>query len=807
MSTTPTPTALHELDLDITGMTCASCVARVEKKLNKLDGVDAVVNLATERAHVTMTDPVPVEDLIAAVDKAGYGAALHEAPGGHGTDQDGGTVEHDTSAPVEGRIADLRRRLIVALVLGIPVMALSMINALQVPGWQWLVAALTLPIAVWCAWPFHRSAAKAARHGSSTMDTLVSMGVIAATGWSLWALLLGGAGSIGYTMDMSLWPAADSGAGHTGAHAAPHLYFETTAMIVSFLLLGRFLEARSRHRAGDALRGLMELGAKDVALLTPQRPVAGGEDHAEQGDTRYAEERVPVERLTVGSLFRVRPGEKIATDGVVVEGTAAIDTSVVTGESLPVDAAPGDAVTGATVATDGTIVVRATRVGTETTLAQIAKLVADAQTGKAPVQRLADRISAVFVPVVIGIAVLTLIGWLVAGHGAQAAFTAAVSVLVIACPCALGLATPTALLVGTGRAAKLGIIIKGPEILESTRRIDTVVLDKTGTVTEGRMTLTDVALLDGDAASTDPRDGAGRDAGLDALVLAAAVEAGSEHPVARAIVAAATERMPEGTHLPRSRDFANHAGRGVSATLTLPDGATEARARVGRPSWLAEEGVDTAALDAAAAHVTRAEERGDTAVALAVDGRAVAVLAVRDALRASSAQAIRELRELDVTPHLLTGDNERAARRVAAEIGIPEQDVTAGVLPADKATTVRALQDAGHVVAMVGDGVNDAAALAQADLGLAMGTGTDVAIDAGDLTLVRSDLAAVPVAIRVSRATLRIIKQNLTWAFGYNVVAIPLAIAGLVNPGLAAAFMAASSVIVVTNSLRLRSAG
>ena len=513
MSTTPTPTALHELDLDITGMTCASCVARVEKKLNKLDGVDAVVNLATERAHVTMTDPVPVEDLIAAVDKAGYGAALHEAPGGHGTDQDGGTVEHDTSAPVEGRIADLRRRLIVALVLGIPVMALSMINALQFPGWQWLVAALTLPIAVWCAWPFHRSAAKAARHGSSTMDTLVSMGVIAATGWSLWALLLGGAGSIGYTMDMSLWPAADSGAGHTGAHAAPHLYFETTAMIVSFLLLGRFLEARSRHRAGDALRGLMELGAKDVALLTPQRPVAGGEDHAEQGDTRYAEERVPVERLTVGSLFRVRPGEKIATDGVVVEGTAAIDTSVVTGESLPVDAAPGDAVTGATVATDGTIVVRATRVGTETTLAQIAKLVADAQTGKAPVQRLADRISAVFVPVVIGIAVLTLIGWLVAGHGAQPAFTAAVSVLVIACPCALGLATPTALLVGTGRAAKLGIIIKGPEILESTRRIDTVVLDKTGTVTEGRMTLTDVALLDGDAASTDPRDGAGRTRG------------------------------------------------------------------------------------------------------------------------------------------------------------------------------------------------------------------------------------------------------------------------------------------------------
>ena len=809
-STTGPPTARQELDLTITGMTCASCVARVEKKLNKLDGVDAVVNLATERAHVTLTAPVPVEDLIAAVDKAGYGATVYHAPGTSGDSTDStDPSEHDTSAPVEGRIADLRRRLTVAAVLGVPVMALSMITALQFPGWQWLVATLTLPIAVWCAWPFHRSAAKAARHGSSTMDTLVSMGVSAATGWSLWALLLGGAGEIGYTMDMSLWPAADAGStgGHAGAHSAPHLYFETAAMIVAFLLLGRFLEARSRHRAGDALRSLMELGAKDVALLTPIAPTdtAVTANNTDPTPARYTEQRVPVERLTPGTLFRVRPGEKIATDGVIVEGRAAVDTSVVTGESLPIDVAPGDPVTGATVATDGTIIVRATRVGTETTLAQIAKLVADAQTGKAPVQRLADRISAVFVPAVIGIAVLTLLGWLLTGHDAQSAFTAAVSVLVIACPCALGLATPTALLVGTGRAAKLGVIIKGPEILESTRRIDIVVLDKTGTVTQGRMALTDVALL----ASPSGDDGD------DALILAAAVEAGSEHPVARAIVAAATERLAPGAHLPHTSDFVNHAGRGVSATVTLPGtgpatgpGAPRTvTALVGRLSWLAERGVDPAGLTAAEPLVARAEDRGDTAVVLAADGRAVAVLAVRDALRATSAQAIRDLRALGVTPHLLTGDNERAALRVAAEVGIAAGDVTAGVLPADKVTTVRALQDAGHVVAMVGDGVNDAAALAQADLGLAMGTGTDAAIDAGDLTLVRADLATVPVAIRVSRATLRIIKQNLTWAFGYNVIAIPLAIAGLINPGLAAAFMAASSVIVVTNSLRLRRAG
>ena len=809
---TTSATDQREVDLDITGMTCASCVARVEKKLNKLKGVDAVVNLATESAHVTVRGDVTDDELVAQVDKAGYGAVLQrKARTSAGAGDPNDDEAHDTSAPVEGRIADLRRRLVVAVVLGVPVMVLSMVTALQFPGWQWLVALLAVPIAVWCAWPFHRSAAKAARHGSSTMDTLVSLGVIASTGWSLWALLLGGAGAIGYTMDMSIIPALGADSGHAPGmdHALPHLYFETAAMIVSFLLLGRYMEARARHSAGDALRSLMELGAKDVALVWP-------------GPEGYTEERVPVERLVHGSLFRVRPGEKIATDGVVVEGHSAVDASMVTGESVPVEVGPDEEVTGATLNTSGTLVVRATRVGEETTLAQIAQMVARAQTGKAPVQRLADRISAVFVPVVIAIAVLTLVGWLVTGHEAQAAFTAAVSVLVIACPCALGLATPTALLVGTGRAAKLGVIIKGPEILESTRTIDTVVLDKTGTITEGRMVLTEVVAADG------------VDEGR-ALLVAAAAESGSEHPVARAIVEGATERLDEaartgngradaekfpGTHLPRTEGFTNHAGRGVSATVHLPTerpaastsamtdtSATTQPARilVGRPAWLSEQGVDDATLKGLQPAFEAAQQRGDTAVVAATETTAIAVLAVRDALRATSATAITELRELGITPHLLTGDHEHAAHRVAGEVGITE--VIAGVLPADKQSRIAALQVDGHVVAMVGDGVNDAAALAQADLGIAMGSGTDAAIDAADLTLMRTDLEAVPTAIRVSRATLRIIKQNLGWAFGYNVIAIPLAVFGMINPGLAAAFMASSSVIVVLNSLRLRRAG
>ncbi|WP_418606812.1 copper-translocating P-type ATPase [Georgenia sp. SUBG003] len=697
----------------------------------------------------------------------------------------------DTSSPAERRAEDLRRRLKVSAVLTLPVVLLSMIPALQFPGWQWVVLVLALPVVTWGAWPFHLSAFRAARHGASTMDTLVSLGVTAATLWSVWAITLGGTGEIGVRMEFTLFP-AQGGHGMT-----PELYFEVAAVVTTFLLAGRYAESRSRRRAGDALRSLLSLGAKDVARVTLD--AAGNR----------TEERVPIAALAVGDLFVVRPGEKVATDGVVVEGTSALDTSLLTGEPVPVDAGPGDEVVGATVNTSGNLLVRATRVGEETTLAQIGRLVTQAQTGKAPVQRLADRISAVFVPIVISLAVLTFAVWLLLDNPLQSAFTAAVAVLIIACPCALGLATPTALLVGTGRAAQLGILIKGPEILESTRQVDTMVLDKTGTVTEGRMQLADVL-----APSAPVRRhvvGVAADTGVDdlraqVLHLAGAVESGSEHPIARAITEAATAG---GGPLPRITDFSNHAGRGVSATVD--DGGTSREVLVGRPSWLAEQGVAGVGDDDEVARAHRhAETDGATAVVVAWDGEARGILALRDEVKPTSAEAVAQLKELGITPHLLTGDNRAAAERVAAEVGIAPENVIAEVLPDQKLDVVKELQDRGRVVGVVGDGVNDAAALAQAGqrgLGLAMGTGTDVAIEASDITLVRGDLRSAPTAIRVSRGTLRIIKQNLFWAFAYNVAAIPLAALGLLNPMIAGAAMAASSVIVVGNSLRLRRAG
>ena len=802
------------IDLAVEGMTCASCVARVEKRLNRVPGASATVNLALETAHVdvTPTDDAPaptVDDLVAAVRAAGYDARPVARPGSHDTAHGSGHgsghdevahalsgmqhagMEHDpdddTSAPDDTRGADLRRRLRVAAVLTVPVVVLSMVPATQFRGWQWLVAALALPVATWAAWPFHRAAFRAARHGASTMDTLVSIGVVAATAWSLWALLLGGAGELGMRMTPTLFPAAD--AGHGGG--MPELYFEVAAVVTTFLLAGRYAEHRSRRRAGDALRALLDLGAKDVALL-----VTGP-------DGRRVERRVPVGTLGVGDEFAVRPGEKVATDGVVVSGTSAVDTSLLTGEPVPVDVGPGDEVTGATVNTSGHLVVRATRVGEETRLAQIGRLVAHAQTGKAPVQRLADRISAVFVPVVLVIAVGTLLVWLATGGGVQAAFTAAVAVLIIACPCALGLATPTALLVGTGRGAQLGILIKGPEILEETRRVDTVVLDKTGTVTAGRMALVDVVPAAGEDADEVRR-------------LAAAVERLAEHPIARAIADAVGAEAGPASPAPEAvgadgvavgteevREFRADAGRGVSGVVrTAHSGVGLARrVLVGRLGWLDEQGVRTTEVaDAVAA----AEADGATAVVAAWDGRARGVLVLRDPVKPTSVQAVRDLRALGLRPVLLTGDNRGAALATARAVGIADEDVVAQVLPDEKVAAVERLQSGGARVAMVGDGVNDAAALATADLGLAMGTGTDVAIEAADLTLVRGDLASAPQAIRLSRRTLRIIRQNLFWAFAYNVAAIPLAALGLLNPMIAGAAMAFSSVLVVTNSLRLR---
>ena len=726
---------MTETELILGGMTCASCANRIERKLNKLDGVTATGNYATEKARV-QAEGVPTEDLIKAVEAAGYTATLPAAE-----------REPDTEAP-----DPLRQRLIVSAVLAVPVIAMAMVPALQFTNWQWLSLTLAAPVVVWGAWPFHRAAWTNLRHGTSTMDTLVSMGTLAALGWSLYALFFGTAGTPGMKHPFELTIARMDG--------SSNIYLEAAAGVTTFILAGRYFESRSKRQAGAALRALLDLGAKDVTVLR------GG-----------VETQIPVGDLAVGDVFLVRPGEKIATDGVVESGASAVDASMLTGESVPVEVAAGDAVVGATVNVGGRLVVKATRVGSDTQLAQMAKLVEDAQTGKAQVQRLADRISGIFVPVVIAIAAATLGFWLGTGGSVAAAFTAAVAVLIIACPCALGLATPTALMVGTGRAAQLGIIIKGPEILESTKRIDTVVLDKTGTVTTGEMTLLNVVVADDENAD-------------DVLTVAGALEAGSEHPIAEAITASAREKGV----LPDVEEFANAAGLGVTGTV---DGRGVV---LGRASLLADWSLTLPPkLEQA---MSEAEHDGRTAVAVGWDGRARGVLVVADAVKPTSKQAVAELRALGLTPVLLTGDNEAAARKIAADVGIEE--VYAGVLPQGKVDVVERLQSEGRVVAMVGDGVNDAAALATADLGLSMGTGTDVAIEASDLTLVRGDLRAVGDAIRLSRRTLATIKGNLFWAFAYNVAAIPLAAAGLLNPMLAGAAMAFSSVFVVTNSLRLR---
>ncbi|MFI7638841.1 heavy metal translocating P-type ATPase [Nonomuraea sp. NPDC049400] len=724
----------RSVELAIGGMTCASCANRIERKLNKLEGVSATVNYATEKAKVTFPESVDAQQLIAEVEKAGYTAALPAPP----------ATEADEEPADELR--PLRERLVTAVVLSVPVVAMAMVPALQFTNWQWLSLVLAAPVVVYAGWPFHKAAWTNLRHGAATMDTLISVGTLAAFGWSLWALFFGTAGTPGMTHPFAFAIERTDGSGN--------IYLETAAAVTAFILAGRYFEARSKRRAGAALRALLELGAKDVELADGRR--------------------IPTDQLKVGDTFVVRPGEKIATDGVILEGSSAVDASMLTGESVPVEVRPGDAVTGATVNAGGRLIVRATRVGADTQLAQMAKLVEEAQTGKAAVQRLADRISGIFVPIVIALAVATLGFWLGTGNGAAAAFTAAVAVLIIACPCALGLATPTALLVGTGRGAQLGILIKGPEVLESTRTVDTIVLDKTGTVTEGKMTLVAVHLAEGESRE-------------EVLRLAGALEHASEHPIAQAI---AREAGSDAT----VEDFANVEGLGVQGIV---DGHA---VLVGRPRLLAEWSQHLPAdLERKLAEEQAA---GRTAVAVGWDGQARAVLVVADVVKPTSRQAIADLRALGLTPVLLTGDNEAVARTVAAEVGIDE--VIAEVLPADKVDAVKKLQAEGKVVAMVGDGVNDAAALAQADLGLAMGTGTDAAIEASDLTLVRGDLRVAADALRLSRRTLSTIKGNLFWAFAYNVAALPLAALGLLNPMIAGAAMAFSSVFVVSNSLRLR---
>jgi P-type Cu+ transporter len=730
------------VELDIGGMTCASCAARVEKRLNRMDGVSATVNFATEKARVVHPRDISTDDLIAQVEAAGYTASPPTV-----------ASEAVPAADVVDReTRSWRDRLLVSTLLTVPVVVLAMVPALQFRNWQWLSLVLAAPVVVWGALPFHRAAWTNLRHGTATMDTLISLGTLSAFAWSLYALFFGNAGDPGMAMHFDLTPSRGGG--------QDEIYLEVATAVTVSILAGRYFESRAKRRSGAALRALLELGAKDVAVLRDG-----------------AELRVPIEALRVQDRFVVRPGEKVATDGVVEVGTSAIDASLLTGESVPVEVGPGDAVAGATVNAGGRLVVCATRVGADTQLAQMARLVAEAQMGKAPIQRLADRVSAVFVPIVIALALATLAFWIAVGESTAFAFTAAVAVLIIACPCALGLATPTALLVGTGRGAQLGILIKGPEILESTRQIDTVVLDKTGTVTTGHMTLAAVHTFD----STD----------AEVLPLVGALEDASEHPIGRAIATAARERLGS---VPPVDAFANRSGLGV-------EGVVDGHAVVaGRAALLSDCGLALPApLDAA--H-RAAEDEGRTAIIAAWDGAVHAVLVVADTVKPSSTAAVRELRELGLRPVLLTGDNERAAQSIASRIGI--DDVVAEVLPADKVAVVRDLQRDGHVVAMVGDGVNDAAALAQADLGIAMGSGTDVAIEASDLTLVRSDLRATVDAIRLSRRTLRTIKGNLYWAFAYNVAALPLAAGGYLNPVIAGAAMAFSSVFVVSNSLRLR---
>jgi P-type Cu+ transporter len=734
--------------LDIGGMTCASCAARITKRLNTLDGVEASVNYATEQATITLPAGLSVDDVVAQIEAIGYKATLPAALSAALSDVEDAEVDR-----TDPELAAQRNRLIVAAVLGIPVLLISMINTLQFTNWQWLTFTMAAPVVLWAAFPFHRAAWKNVLHGAATMDTLISVGTLAAFGWSVYALFWGRAGVPGMKMGFTL--TLERGAGQD------ELYFEVACVVIVFILAGRYFEACAKRTAGSALRALLNLGAKDVAVLR-------------NGD----EVRVPIGDLAVGDRFVVRPGEKVATDGIIEEGTSAIDASLLTGEPVPVDVAPGDAVTGATVNAGGRLVVRATRVGADTALAQIARLVTDAQNGKAPIQRLADKISAVFVPVVIALALGTLGFWLGTGETTATAFTAGVAVLIIACPCALGLATPTALLVGTGRGAQLGILIKGPQVLESTRRIDTVVLDKTGTVTTGRMSLVDVVPVPGIDADV-------------VLRLAGALEDASEHPIAQAIASAARDRI--GT-LPGVEGFSNLEGLGVRGVV---DGHGVI---VGRERLLAEWAMPLTPELVTARN--SAEDLGHTPVFVGWDGAIRAVVVVADKVKPTTATAIAELRALGLTPMLLTGDNERAAQAVADEVGI--DTVIANVLPADKVSVVKRLQAEGKVVAMLGDGVNDAAALAQADLGIAMGTGTDVAIEASDLTLVRGDLRVAGDAIRLSRSTLRTIKTNLFWAFGYNVAALPLAAAGLLNPLIAGASMGLSSVFVVSNSLRLR---
>ncbi|MFD0021907.1 heavy metal translocating P-type ATPase [Streptomyces sp. NPDC058382] len=790
---TETPAAeSSQAELTIGGMTCASCAARVEKKLNRMDGVSATVNYATEKARVSFGPGTGLADLIATVEKTGYTAepvhrpapaaptpatppepapeapspaaasttpeatAAPSAPSASETTTTPGAP--DTPEPSTGALtalASLRQRLVVSAVLAAPVVVLAMIPALQFDNWQWLSLTLATPVVIWGGLPFHRATWTNLRHGAATMDTLVSVGTLAAFGWSLWALFLGDAGMPGMRHGFDFTVSRTEG--------SSTIYLEVAAGVVTFILLGRYLEAKSKRKAGSALRALMHLGAKDVAVLR-----------------NGTEVRVPVDRLSVGDRFVVRPGEKIATDGTVVEGSSAVDASMLTGESVPVDVGTGDPVTGATVNASGRLVVEATRVGADTQLARMARLVEDAQNGKAEVQRLADRISAVFVPVVLLIALATLVTWLLVTDDVTASFTAAVAVLIIACPCALGLATPTALMVGTGRGAQLGILIKGPEVLETTRRVDTIVLDKTGTVTTGRMTLQAVHTAPGTTQE-------------DALRLAGALEHASEHPIARAVATGAAERATG--PLPTPENFTSIPGLGVQGVV---EGH---KVLVGRPALLTDAGIDVSGMLSDA--LTESADQGRTAVTVAWDGEARGVIEVADAVKESSAAAVAELRALGLTPILLTGDNRAVAHSVARAVGIDE--VVAEVLPEEKAHVIERLQAEGRAVAMVGDGVNDAAALATADLGLAMGTGTDAAIEASDLTLVRGDLKVAADAIRLSRRTLATIRGNLFWAFGYNVAALPLAAFGLLNPMIAGAAMAFSSVFVVTNSLRLRS--